>query len=178
MSEKEKTSAADSPESTAPETPLIIGEKGFSVVLLLLGIAALALSLELWSRMSAPKISSAAGVPVIVTAAWTILALLGVIGNLKYKSPLSNLGSFPEKAKKTIEYIMPLDVFVTILAILVYCVALYLGLSFYIASALFLYGMMCYLARGSLGKNALWTGLVLLFIFVVFRLLFQVIFPN
>ena len=180
MNTDEKTSPESSgtPEESAVETPLIIGEKGFSIILLLLGIIALGLSLELWSRVPSPKISSAAGVPVIVTATWTILALVGVISNLKYKSPLAGLGSLSEKAKKTIEYVMPLDVFVTILAILVFCAALYFGLNFYIASAAFLYGMMCYLARGTFGKNAVWTAVVLAFIYVVFRLLFQVIFPN
>lgn len=54
---------------------------------------------------------------------------------------------------------------------------LLVGLSFYVATPLFLYGCMCYLMRKSYLKNILWTALVMAFIILVFRMLFSVIFP-
>lgn len=64
-----------------------------------------------------------------------------------------------------------------LLAILAYCALLLAGVSFYIATPLFLYGSMCFLTRRNYLKNILWTAVVMAFIVVVFRLLFGVIFP-
>ena len=74
-------------------------------------------------------------------------------------------------------YAVPKDVVVMLVAVLAYCVALLMGLSFYIATSLFLYGTMCYLTRKNYLKNVLWTALVMAFIVVVFRMLFSVVFP-
>lgn len=154
--------------------PLAAGEKVFAVVLLILGIAALGLSLELWLRMSEPRIASAAAMPLFVSAMWTIMALLTVIENFKLKTPLTG------KEKKIwagLRYAMPVEVVVMLLAIFAYCVALLVGLSFYIATPLFLYGTMCYLTRKDYLKNILWTAIVMAFIVLVFRMLFSVVFP-
>ena len=156
------------------KVPLAAGEKVFAVVLLILGVAALGLSLELWFRMSAPRISSAAAMPLFVSAMWTVMALLTVIENFKLKTPLTG------KEKKVwagLRYAMPREVVVMLLAILAYCVVMLLGVSFYIATSLFLYGTMCYLTRKNYIKNILWTALVMAFIVVVFRMLFSVVFP-
>ena len=82
-----------------------------------------------------------------------------------------------ERVKKAVEYVIPMDVIVTVLAIVAYCVMLYFDLGFYIATPIFLVGLMTYLAKGKFLKNLLWTALVMLFAFVVFRLVFGVIFP-
>ena len=54
---------------------------------------------------------------------------------------------------------------------------MYLGLSFYIATALFLWGSMTYLMKGSYLKNILWTAILIVFAVVVFRMIFGVVFP-
>ena len=156
--------------------PLAPGEKVFAVVLLATGLAALGLALELWFRMSAPRISSAAAMPLFVSALWSLMALLNVIENFKLKTPLSGKKG-AEKVWEGLRYAMPKDVVVMLVAVLAYCVALLMGLSFYIATSLFLYGTMCYLTRKNYLKNVLWTALVMAFIVVVFRMLFSVVFP-
>ena len=57
-------------EQDEKKSVLVIGEKGFSIILFLVGLVALYLAFQLWAKVDAPKISSAAGVPVIVTGTW------------------------------------------------------------------------------------------------------------
>lgn len=156
---------------------LAAGEKVFAVILLLTGLGAFGLALELWSRMSEPKIASAAALPLFVSGLWVLMALLTVIENFRLDTPLSGLSSMKEKLWAGLRYAMPLEVLVMIFAILAYCILLLIGVSFYIATPLFLYGNMCYLTRKNYLKNILWTAIVMVFIVLVFRMLFSVIFP-
>lgn len=184
MSEEKKNpvSAAEEEVSTddmiiVKDHPLEAGEKVFAVILLVLGLAAFALSLELWGRMKEPKIASAAAVPLFVSGLWSLMALLTVIENFRLTTPLSGMKNSFEKIKKGFAYAMPLNVLVVVGMILVYCVLLLVGVSFYVSTPLFLYGTMCFLTRKDYVKNILWTAIVMVFIVVVFRLLFSVVFP-
>ena len=162
------------------EHSLEAGEKVFSVILLIIGIIALKLSVDLWFSISlrrGPRIASAAAVPVFVSALWVILALWTVIENFKLTTPLSKVQGFGEKFIKAIQYAMPLNVLIMLIAIVAYCVALVEGVSFYIATPAFLYFSMCYLMRKDYVKNILWTACVMAFIILVFRMLFSVVFP-
>lgn len=179
MKERDKNrSLEDAPAQTEEHKPaLAAGEKVFAVVLLLTGLAAFGLALELWSRMNEPKIASAAAMPLFVSGLWVIMALLTVIENFKLDTPLTGMSSLKEKLLAGLRYALPLDVVIMLAGILVYCVLLMIGISFYIATPLFLYGSMCYLMRKDYVKNILWTAIVMAFIVLVFRMLFSVIFP-
>ncbi|MDT3843223.1 MAG: tripartite tricarboxylate transporter TctB family protein [Bacillota bacterium] len=159
------------------EHPLEAGEKVFAIVLLITGLTAFAMALELWGRMKEPKIASAAAVPVFVSGLWSLMALLTVIENVKQSTPLSAKKNPAEKIRAAIGYALPANVLVVIGMILVYCGLLVQGISFYIATPLFLYGSMCYLTRKDYVKNILWTAIVMAFIILVFRMLFSVVFP-
>lgn len=164
-------------EQDKKKYPLSAGEKVFAVILLLTGLGAFGLALELWGRMSEPKVASAAALPLFVSGLWVIMALLTVIENVRLDTPLRALTSTKEKILEGLRYAIPKEVLIVLLAILAYCVLLLLGVSFYIATPLFLYGNMCYLTRKNYLKNILWTAIVMAFIVVVFRMLFGVIFP-
>ncbi|MBQ9595318.1 MAG: tripartite tricarboxylate transporter TctB family protein, partial [Synergistaceae bacterium] len=69
------------------------------------------------------------------------------------------------------------NVLIMLVLIVAYCVALLEGVSFYIATPAFLYISMCYLMRRDFLKNIIWTGIVMAFIVLVFRVLFSVVFP-
>lgn len=153
------------------------GEKVFAFVLLILGLIAFGLALQLWFKMSEPRIASAAAMPLFVSALWSIMALLTVIENVKLTSPLSALSDRKKKIIEGLRYAMPFEVVIMLLAILAYCTLLLFGVSFYITTPLFLYGCMCYLTRKHYLKNILWTAIVMAFIVVVFRMLFSVVFP-
>ena len=153
------------------------GERGFSLVLCLVGLFFLIQSIAMWNQVSEPKLSSAAALPLFCSAAWTILALWDFLGSLRMKSPLSGLKSFKETAKGLLGYVFPKTVVVMIAAILVYCVALMFHISFYIATPIFLWGSMSYLMRDNYVKNILWTAILIAFIIVVFQILFGVVMP-
>ena len=55
-------------------TPLGAGEKVFAVVILILGIAAFGLALNLWMQMKEPRIASAAAMPLFVSGLWVVMA--------------------------------------------------------------------------------------------------------
>lgn len=176
---KDNPSNAQAKNNQRENKPVLeAGEKVFSLVLLIVGLIALGLSLELWSRMSEPKIASAAALPLFVSILWVLMALLTVLENIKLKTPLSGIKNLGEKAWKGLQYAFPMDVLIMLVAIVVYCVALVLGINFYISTGLFLYGTMCYLLRKDFLKNILWTALVMAFIVLVFRMLFGVVFPS
>lgn len=162
------------------EHPLEAGEKVFSFILLIVGVIALKLSVDLWFSISlrrGPRIASAAAVPVFVSALWVIMSLWTVIENFKLSTPLSKIKGTGEKIMKALAYALPLNVLIMLVLIVAYCAALVEGVSFYIATPAFLYISMCYLMRKDYVKNILWTGIVMAFIVVVFRLLFSVVFP-
>lgn len=162
------------------EHSLEAGEKVFSIILLIFGLIALKLSIDLWFSISlrrGPRIASAAAVPLFVSALWVILAIITVLENFKLTTPLSSISSFKEKIIKAVEYALPLNVVIILAAIIAYCAALVEGVSFYIATPLFLYFSMCYLTRKDFIKNILWTAIVMAFIILVFRMLFSVVFP-
>lgn len=159
------------------EHPLESGEKVFAIILLIVGIAAFAMALELWMRMPEPRIASAAAMPMFVSGLWVLMSLLAVIENFKLTTPLSSLSDMGKKLVTGLRYAMPFSVAVMLLGIVAYCVLLLVGISFYIATPLFLYGSMCFLMRKDYVKNILWTAIVMAFIILVFRMLFSVVFP-
>ena len=162
------------------EHSLEAGEKVFSFILLIVGVIALKLSVDLWFSISlrrGPRIASAAAVPVFVSALWVLMSLWTVIENFKLTTPLSKVKGVGEKIMKALAYALPLNVIIMLALIVAYCVALVEGVSFYIATPAFLYISMCYLMRKDYLKNILWTGIVMAFIVLVFRMLFSVVFP-
>lgn len=181
MDERKPTPTA---QEESPATPtqekrpiLASGEKAFTVTLLVLGLIAFGLALELWLRMSEPRISSAAALPMFVSGLWVVLALSAVIENRKLTSPLSGVKAWREKLWKGLQFALPMDVVVMLGAIVAYCITLVAGLSFYVSTPVFLFATMCYLTRKSFLKNLLWTALIMAFIVLVFRMLFGVVFP-
>lgn len=162
------------------EHSLEAGEKVFSIVLLLVGALALKLSIDLWFSIPlrrGPRIASAAAVPVFVSVLWVILSAITVLENFKLTTPLSGIAGIGNKIVKALAYAFPLNVIIMLIAIVAYCVALVEGVSFYIATSIFLYFSMCYLTRKDYLKNIIWTALVMAFIILVFRILFSVVFP-
>ena len=182
--ENEKNRRIPEAEEAPEEKKFILqpGERVFAVVLLALGLVALYLSLKLWFKMPQPRVSSAAALPLMASGVWVLLALITLVQDFKLLSPLSGLSSVAEKIKKGLQFAFPLDTLVVLGGILIYCLLLFLGVSFYIATPLFLYGCMCYLMRDNLVKNLLWnilwTAVVMAFIILVFRMLFSVVFPT
>lgn len=142
------------------------GEKVFSIILLLVGCVALYLSINLWFAIStkhAPRISSAAALPLFVSSLWVLLSLWTVIKNFRLKAQKSE--------------IIPLNALVIFAMIIIYCAAIIYGVNFYAATSVFIYASMCYLARKDYLKNIIWTGLIMAFIVLGLRFLLSILLP-
>ena len=145
------------------------GEKAFALALFLVGAGALWQSLLLWQAASPPRLASAAALPLVASLAWTALSLAGM---LRRSGRRGNRGG-----KSALAYALPRPLPLIFAAIAAYCLALFLQVSFFIATPLFLWGSMCYLTRRDFLKNILWTALCMVFIVLIFKALFQVILP-
>ena len=174
---QEQETVTPKTDISSSQSQLQSGEKVFHIFLFAMGLFAFILALQLWFQMSEPRISSAAALPLFVSGAWTIMSLIGIIENIKMTTPLTQIKDASQKLHEALKYAFPKEVLVLLLAILVYCMLLFLKVSFYISTPLFLYGGMCYLMRGNYIKNILWTAVVMAFIIVVFRMVFGVVFP-
>ncbi|MCD8123784.1 MAG: tripartite tricarboxylate transporter TctB family protein [Lachnospiraceae bacterium] len=161
-------------EEEKKQAPFKSGEKGFAVFLLLFGLFFLYQSILLYQEY--PGASSCASIPLFVSALIVIFSVAIIITDRK--APSENHGlPVGEIVKKTLGYMVPKDVLIMMAFILLYCVALYMGLGFYIATPIFLWGGMSYLMAKDYVKNILWTALCMAFILVVFRLIFSVVLP-
>ena len=166
----------DTAKTAAPKEELKSGEKAFAILLFLAGAFFFWQALELWLRMSPPRASSAAALPLFTTGIWTILSFVGVVETLRKTSPLSRYKSVAQKLKHGIAYVLPKEVAVIIGVILLYSVLVFFRFNFYVISSLFLYGSMCYFTRKWYLLNILWTALFMAFIYVVFQVFFNVVF--
>ena len=153
------------------------GEKIFTCILFLAGIFFFYHSLRLWIRMEAPRTASAAALPLIMSGLWSVLTLTIIIENQFKKTPLSGIKSLRQKIWKGLQYAFPKEVFVMLGAIAIYCGSLLIGIGFYIVTPLFLYGTMCYLTRKRYLWNIVWTAIIMAFAIIVFRVIFNVVFP-
>lgn len=163
------------PPMEAKTEELQKGEKGFTFVLLLMSCFFLWQSILLYQKN--PGVSSCAALPLGASGLLTALVLWNVLLNFKKKTPLSGIKSIAQSVRGAFAYILSKDVVVMIGIVVLYSFALLVGLGFYIATPLFLWGSMCYLLRKDYLKNLLWMAICMLFIFLVFTVAFNVVLP-
>ena len=163
-------------EEKAPAEDLKSGEKVFTIAFFLVGVFFFWQAIQLWIRMDPPRASSAAALPLFTSGIWVVLSFVTILENIRKKTPLSRYKTIKEKLKRGLAYTYPKESFIITLAIVLYCVLLFVGIDFYIVSTVFLYATMCYLSRGNFIKNILWTAIFMGFTFVVFQVIFGVVF--
>ena len=168
MDNKEKRTR---PDAQKPYKP---GEKGFAVFLLVIGLFFTWQSWKLYS--SAPGASSYGAVPLFCSCVIDFMAILILITDRKKSSENSGV-PFGQILKNTLRHLFSLDILIMLGLVLAYCIALYAGAGFMIATPIFLWVGMSYLSRGKFLKNILWTALCMAFIYLIFRVLFSVVLP-
>lgn len=150
------------------------GEKGFAVFMLLIGLFFTWQSWILYQDN--PGLSSCGSVPLFCSVVITLFSLITII--LDRKKATENTGKpIAQILTDTWHHLFPIDVIILILFIVVYCITLYLGLGFMYVTPVFLWGSMTFLSRGNYVKNILWTALCMLFIYLVFHVMFNVVLP-
>lgn len=168
MDEEKKNISSDE------EQPFQPGEKGFAVVLLLFGLFFIWQSIKLY--LQAPGASSYGAVPLFCSAAITVFSVAILITDRKKRS-VNTDQPFKTVLRNTLSHVVSRDILVVVACAFAYCVALYLGVGFMIATPVFLWGVMTYLSGGNYLKNLFWTALCMLFIYLVFQVLFSVVLP-
>lgn len=150
------------------------GEKGFAVFLLLFGLYFFYGSINLYKND--PKPSSYGAVPLFVSAVIIIFSLAVIISDRNIKSETDGM-NINKKFAKTLAYIFPKDVLVIMILMVLYCIGLFVGMGFFVATPIFLWVGMCYLMRKNYLKNMIWTGLSMAFILIIFTHIFKVVLP-
>lgn len=150
------------------------GEKGFPVLLLIVGIYITKESFKMYKR--APELSGYGTVPLFCGILMTVLAAIIIITNMFHKSEVSGL-PMKEQAVAVIKHLFSLDVLVMLALIIAYCVSMAFGAPFIVASPLFLWIAMSYLERGNYVKNIIYTVIVMAFVILVFEVGFSVVLP-
>lgn len=187
MSEDKKTVASE--ENQEDKKPFLSGEKGFAVFWLIFGLFFFYQSVLLYQKK--PGLDSCAAIPLFVTGVVVVCSL--IILFIDRKAPSQSSGKpLGVVVKNTLQTMFPLDVLVTMILILLYCIALYIELGFYPSTAVFLWIAMNWFMRKDFIddkkidgkrfvkvalKNVMWTAVCLLFILLVFSYLFKVVLP-
>ncbi|WP_281679233.1 hypothetical protein [Synergistes jonesii] len=172
----ENNNAHKNVNGAAAKADLQPGEKVFTVILFAVTAFLFYRSILLWQ--TAPGISGPAMLPLLSSGLAALLLAASIAVNIWKTTPVSGKNlTFPQKTSIVLVYLFSKNVVITIIFIFAYCVLLNFRVSFYLSSALFLWGLMSFLAKGGFVKNIIWTAMVLAFIAVVFGMLFSVVMP-
>lgn len=172
----ENNNAHKNVNAAAAKADLQPGEKVFTVILFAVTAFLFYRSILLWQ--TAPGISGPAMLPLLSSGLAALLLAASIAVNIWKTTPVSGKNlTFPQKTSIVLVYLFSKNVVITIIFIFAYCVLLNFRVSFYLSSALFLWGLMSFLAKGGFVKNIIWTAMVLAFIAVVFGMLFSVVMP-
>jgi quinol-cytochrome oxidoreductase complex cytochrome b subunit len=150
-------------------------EKGFSAILLIIGILALIESVKMFKKE--PTSSSFGALPLFLSSIVVIFMLKILIFENKKSDQVKKLYNLKDLVDSVVRYILHKDIVMVFLLLIVYCFMLVFGLGFEFSSTIFLITSMTYLMKGQIIKNAIYTGLAMAFILIVFKTIFQVILP-
>ena len=149
------------------------GEKGFSIILLIIGVLALIESIRMYIKE--PTSSSFGALPLFLSSVIVIFMLKIIF--IEERSNGKDKVSFKDFLVEIKKYAFPKDIVMIFILLVLYCLLLVMGVGFEISSTLFLMVSMTYLMRGQTFKNVIYTGIIMIFILLVFRTIFQVILP-
>ena len=151
------------------------GEKGFSLIMLVIGILFLIESIRMF--MEEPTSSSYGALPLFLSCSIVILMLKIILVEYRNNGTNKDKVSLIDSIISVKNYAFTKDIVFEFIFMVAYCILLILGLGFEISSSLFLLVSMTYLMRGQLLKNSIYTLITMAFILIVFKTVFQVILP-
>lgn len=168
MDEKNKPIRPDEENTHQP------GEKGFSVVLLVIGLF---FTWQSWLLYREEPTASSYGAVPLFCSLLIVLFSIGILITDRHKKSINSGLKGKEVIRNSVKHLFNKDILVMLVLVLLYCIALYVGAGFMFATPVFLWLTMTYLSRGNYLKNLLWTALCMIFIYLVFKVLFSVVLP-
>ena len=168
-----KESQAGEEQAKGPQT---VAPGGKAMPFLFLGIGIFFFCQSLLLHQKDPTLDGYATFPLLITGIIILLALVDIWQNRKI--PTENQGkSLGEKIKNGVRSLLPTDTLIMVVFVFVYLAALELGLGFVISSTAFLFISMCYLIPKKMVKNVIYTAVIMVAIYAIFKILFQVYLP-
>ncbi len=151
------------------------GEIGFSIIILCIGIGALIESIKMFLKDPTPSSFGALPLFLSVVIVFFMLKII-LFEDRKTGSESDNL-NFKEKVKSAVNHAFTKDILIIFFMLVCYCIMLLLNLGFNISTTIFLFVSMCYLMGGKYVKNIIFTVVIMAFILILFKTIFQVILP-
>lgn len=151
---------------------LMPGERGINILVLAACLVFVVESAKLFRQDPTPY--SMGAMPLFLSILCTCCCLVTLISGLRAEKSI--YPSFKERLRATIQHVLPRDILVIFGLFIAYCASLSV-FKFILATPIFLWCCMTYLAKGNYLKNILYSGVTSLFIVVIFRYLFKVILP-
>ncbi len=150
------------------------GERPFMALLTLIGVWFTWESYKLFRED--PTLSSFGALPLILGILMTFMSAILLVKSILAENPAKGL---PQKEKLLlgIKHLFPPHVSVMILLLVIYTATFFAGVTFWVSTPVYLWVAIAYLHRKDYLKNVIWIGCMMLFIFLVFKLAFRVIFP-
>lgn len=151
------------------------GEKGFTLIFFMISCYFLYHAVLLYQK--SPGASSYGAIPLFVCIIISILLFVMLVTGIKKPTVNASDDHSSSLPKVVLNYVLPKNLTVILAFIVLYCIALGIGVGFYIATPVFLWASMCFLMKKDYVKNILWMALCMVFIWGVFSLLFSVVLP-
>lgn len=111
------------------------GEKGFSAILLIIGILALIESVKMFKKE--PTSSSFGALPLFLSSIVVIFMLKILIFENKKSDQVKKLYNLKDLVDSVVRYILHKDIVIVFLLLIVYCFMLVFGLGFEFSSTIF-----------------------------------------
>lgn len=155
------------------EEPLKPGEKGFTIFLLTFGVFALYNSLNLF--LKDPRIISYGTFPLILSVLLIVFNSYVLLNCKKKKIDIKDGQS--KKTLNVLEYLLPLKVLRLLAFMILYCIALFIGIGFELSTSVFLLISIHFFCKTSLKKKLIYTAITMGSILIVFKYVFKILLP-
>lgn len=149
------------------------GERAFSLFLLALTLWEISEAVKMCLKK--PGLSSYGALPLGLGIIM-LICLLKIIFVEDLKK-ISEKRTMSKTVLDAIAFAFPKDIAIFIGMMLIYFIALLFGIGFMICTPIFLFVSMCYMMPHENTKNALFTVILVVAIYVIFKLIFKVTLP-
>lgn len=150
------------------------GARLVPVLILLLGAGSLPEAIKLYRND--PAVNGSGIFPIVISLIMVVLSILEILKERKSSSEITGL-PLKQKLAKVVDYLIPKNVFFMLVVVVLYCVALGIGIGFEISTTLFLLISMIFYIPKKLPKNIAYTAITMVSLVVIFKIVFSVVLP-
>ena len=150
------------------------GARLVPVLIFLLGAGSLPEAIRLYRND--PAVNGSGIFPIVISLIMVVLSILEIVKERKSNSETTGL-PLKQKLAKIVDYLIPKNVLFMLVLVVLYCVALGIGIGFEISTTLFLLISMIFYIPKKLPKNIAYTAITMVSLVVIFKIVFSVVLP-